>query len=133
MTKIEQIAEKIIFELKKENFIIHRYDSFSSKSIYLKLDYGVSNSIRISDHPGKSHLSYRFNIQSDIEKIKTVKGKYEKIYYPIEKVNKLLEDIKKHKKEKIDKYGEKNYFSYMKKNKDKKHMEKGFWQQAKLV
>ena len=32
--------------------IVHRYDAYSTSSIYLKLDYGLSCGIRIADHPG---------------------------------------------------------------------------------
>lgn len=42
--------------------LIHRYDAYSTNSVYLKFDYGVANSLRIADHAGKEYLSYRFNI-----------------------------------------------------------------------
>ena len=57
-----QIAEYVIEELLKHGFVIHRYDAHSTCSIYLKLDYGACNSIRISDHDGYEHLSYKYNI-----------------------------------------------------------------------
>lgn len=41
--------------------LIHRYDAYSTNSVYLKFDYGVANSLRIADHAGKEYLSYRFN------------------------------------------------------------------------
>ena len=45
--------------------VIHRLDAYSTNSIYLKFDYGIVNSLRISDHEGKKHLSYRYNILLD--------------------------------------------------------------------
>lgn len=36
--------------------VIHRLDAYSTNSIYLKFDYGIVNSLRISDHEGKKHL-----------------------------------------------------------------------------
>lgn len=30
--------------------VIHRLDAYSTNSIYLKFDYGIVNSLRISDH-----------------------------------------------------------------------------------
>lgn len=33
---IDAVAEKIIYELKKEGFVIHRYDSQSSRSVYIR-------------------------------------------------------------------------------------------------
>lgn len=38
--------------------LIHRYDAYSTNSVYLKFDYGVANSLRIADHAGKEYLSY---------------------------------------------------------------------------
>ena len=35
---------------KSPELIIHYYHSYTSNSIYLKLDYGAANSVRISDH-----------------------------------------------------------------------------------
>ena len=46
-------------------FIVHRYDAYSTSSIYLKLDYGLACGIRIADHPGKKKYSYRFNVIKD--------------------------------------------------------------------
>lgn len=48
--------------------IIHRYDAFSTNSVYLKFDYGVANSLRISDHAGYGYLSYRYNITLGLKK-----------------------------------------------------------------
>ena len=50
--------------------VIHRYDAYSTNSVYLKFDYGVGNSLRISDHKGKKHLAYRFNIILDLREPK---------------------------------------------------------------
>ena len=56
--ELEQIAENVIQRLKGK-VIIHRYDSISTNSIYLKFDYGVACSLRISDHNGYKHLDYQ--------------------------------------------------------------------------
>ena len=68
---LKDLADEICTRLLKEGFIIYRYDAYSSNSVYLKLDFGVSHSIRISDHEGKRHLHYRYNIGSHIKKDKT--------------------------------------------------------------
>lgn len=62
--ELNSLAERIISELK-DKVVIHRYDAYSTNSIYLKFDYGVANSLRISDHPGKRHLRYRFNLMAE--------------------------------------------------------------------
>ena len=53
---IKKIADDISRSLLEEGFDILRYDSYSSNSVYLKIDCGVCHTIRISDHPGKKHL-----------------------------------------------------------------------------
>ena len=60
--QIKDIADKLVSALGRKGFIIQRYDAFKTDSVYLKLDYGVCNSIRISDHPGKQNLQYRYNV-----------------------------------------------------------------------
>ena len=60
--ELSALAESIARKLIAEGFIVQRYGAYTTSSIYLKLDYGVCNSIRISDHPGKRYLKYRYNI-----------------------------------------------------------------------
>ena len=50
MTEEQNIADYIQSKLLEYGFKIQRYNAYSTNSIYLKLDYGVCNSIRISDH-----------------------------------------------------------------------------------
>lgn len=63
--KIKEIVQYLEIELLKLGFILHRYDAYSTNSIYLKLDYGACNSIRISDHRGYDHLSYKYEINTN--------------------------------------------------------------------
>ena len=65
---LQEIADSICRRLKKKGFSILHYDAMSTDSIYLKLDYGVCNSIRIGGHRGKSKLKYRYNIGTNIKK-----------------------------------------------------------------
>lgn len=60
--KKEEIIKFLETRLLEEGFTIHKYEAFSTCSVYLKLDYGASNSIRISDHKGYDHLSYKYEI-----------------------------------------------------------------------
>lgn len=66
--KLLEIANYVEKYLLLKNFIIHRYDSYSTESIYIKLDYGACNSIRISDHIGYEHLSYKYEINKRFTK-----------------------------------------------------------------
>ena len=45
--ELENLADSIANRLAREGFIVQRYDAKTTDSIYLKLDYGVCNSIRI--------------------------------------------------------------------------------------
>ena len=62
---IQEIATELCNRFLDEEFIVQRYDAHSTQSIYIKLDYGVSNTIRISDHRGYDYLSYKYNIRLD--------------------------------------------------------------------
>ena len=47
------LADSLSERFLAEGFTVHRYDAYSTSSVYLKLDCGMCNSIRISDHRGK--------------------------------------------------------------------------------
>lgn len=132
----KELAEYVIAKLLDAGFIVHRYDAYSTHSIYIKLDYGVGNSIRISDHRGKSHLTYRFNLLSYIDKKETIINKNYPMYnYPFEAVDEMLQDVIAQKEIKQKRYTEHNYQRYVKRNKKEiaENPPKGFWQQAKQV
>lgn len=131
---MKKIADKIIAKLKREGFIIQRYDSKTSKSIYLKLDYGVSHSIRISDHPGKKHLKYRFNIETKVkEPYRTTDQGFERRYYGTDHINTLIRDILQHRHQRTMDFGRKSYQFFMKQNKNFSKGKKGFWKSAEEV
>ena len=68
----KKVTRILIKKLLDMDFIVHRYDAYSTSSIYLKLDYGVACGIRIADHPGKKKYSYRFNIIKDFNGDKVI-------------------------------------------------------------
>jgi len=112
-----QVSDILIEKLKGKGFQISKYYAKTTKSIYLKLDYGVCCGIRISDHNGKKKYKYKFNL------IKQYKGPKEKIdkgylrlYYDYNNTEELIEDVQKERKAKIYKYGLSNYKKYMKLN-----------------
>ena len=132
-TQAFEQTNRIIRELKTNGIIIQRYNA-TTGSVYLKLDYGVLNSIRIADHPGKQKLKYRYNV------IKGYKGPIEtdmgrRLFYgwDDQSIELLLKQILEDRKYKMNKYGSSNYLAYMKKNQDENKNTKGFWQNAKLV
>ena len=115
--QLNNIADAIITTLKANGFSIHRYDAYSTNSIYLKLDYGVCCGIRISDHNGKKKYRYKFNLIKQYKgpKQKNDKG-YIRLYYDYNNTEELINDVQNEKKAKINKYGLSNYKQYMKIN-----------------
>lgn len=130
--ELNNIAEYIIQVLKQHGFTIHRYDAYSTNSIYLKLDYGVCNSIRISDHSGKKYLKYKYNLILDGE-TKEIKDTYPRYYYNQNSLNDMIDKIISDKNQKVNKYGQVSYDKFMRENNKKSTNKKGFWAQAKLV
>lgn len=132
--QLDQVASHII-EALRPYFIIHRYDAYSTASIYLKFDYGVANSLRISDHPGKSHLSYRFNIGLQIKEpyVQNHRG-YPREYFPVSQVDKLIQKIIEHKASRLRRYGQVGYRLYENRARQE-HINdtSGFWSHCYLV
>lgn len=120
--------------LIEEGFVVQRYDAYSTNSIYLKLDYGLCNSIRISDHRGKEHLNYKYNLRSDIKQYYKERDKYVRYYYPFEQRRNLIEHAKYDRRNKIYQLGSiAAYKDLMNIEKNLNSNNKGFWQKAYLV
>ena len=114
----EDIANLLVRKLLDMGFIVHRYNSYSTSSIYLKLDYGVCNGIRIADHKGKKKYCYRFNVMKDYRGDKVIiKDGLICRFYDFNDIEHLLEDISKEKETKISRYGLQNYQKYIEKEK----------------
>ena len=128
-----ELADTLVNALKKEGIVIQRYDSYSSNSIYLKLDYGVAYSIRISDHPGKQYLRYRYNIGTDIAEYSEYLGEVTRYFYNISDYDKLLDRILLERSKKLEEYGENTYKKFMLLDRNSNKNKKGFWAQARLV
>lgn len=130
--QIKTMADKIVQALRGKGFVIQRYDAYSTSSVYLKLDYGVCNTIRISDHEGKKHLCYRYNVIFGGE-TNIVEEKYMRYYFNENTVVGMLNQILFDKAQKIKKYGQTGYKNFMIKNMRDHSNDKGFWKDAKLV
>jgi len=126
---IKTVASAIILELKARGFILHRYNAYSTKSVYIKLDYGVCYSIRISDHDGKKYLHYRYNIINGV-KNRTETGTHPAFYFDFNSLDELLKQIDADKAGRINQYGLQSYKNFMVKNKNDAKNKDGFWKQA---
>lgn len=134
MKSLNEIAEYVQNKLLEQGFIIHRYDAYSTNSIYLKLDYGVAHSIRISDHQGYGHLSYRYNINNKYRFGGWCKDRNNMWRYNCpandKEIDRLISIILANKIEKKTFYDyDKLMEKYILESKDKT----GFWQKAKEV
>lgn len=127
---IRELAEYLSRELIRNGFKVQRYDAYSTNSIYLKLDYGVCNSIRISDHPGKKYLKYRYNIGPFVTEFRKDKDKFDRYYYRADRAKKLISRILDDRKAKIDRYGLESYKGFMSENSVSNRGKSGFWSQA---
>ena len=67
-----EVSNKLIKSLIERGFLVHQYYARTTKSVYLKLDYGACCGIRISDHRGKKKYKYKFNLIKQYEGSKTV-------------------------------------------------------------
>lgn len=115
--------------LVDQGFHILYYKSYTSNSIYLKLDYGVCFSIRISDHRGKRHLSYRFNLILNQKGYSFNRGRH---FYGPDKLDQLKHDILNTRFERMFRLKE-NYNKLMEYNRNTFlwKSEKGFWEKCK--
>jgi len=131
---ISKVADDLQDALLTLGFIVHRYDAHSTNSVYLKLDCGLCNSIRISDHGGKKKLSYRYNVIMNCEKIHIDKsGKYPRRFYPVSKIKGMIMHIVEARENKIRRYGLEGYGHKVEEYRRAGAREKGFWQKAREV
>ncbi|QMV44449.1 hypothetical protein [Cohnella cholangitidis] len=134
-TDLKRTAEDLVTQLKVLGFVVQRYDAYSTASVYLKLDYGICNSIRISDHRGKKHLNYRYNLIRGCKEAyseTTPKG-WARHYFPIEQVLELVMCILADRSNKLGKHGKEGYARLMDANKYKHGNDPGFWRNALIV
>lgn len=132
MDVIQKLAREVVDALG-DTFIIQRYDSVTSRSVYLKFDYGVCNSLRLSDHEGKPYYSYKFNIGTHIERIRRVEEEYTRFYYPEHETERFFRDVIELKESIIQSYGYNAYQKFKRRNLKENSGSSGFWSRAKVV
>lgn len=94
MSSCRETADEIQEKLLDMGFTVHRLDSFTTNSVYLKVDCGVCHSIRVSDHRGKKHLKYRYNIGSYVRKFRSVHDMHRRYYFTVDEVDRLVNFVK---------------------------------------
>ena len=131
--ELNSLADSIAKRLIAEGFTVQRYNAYTTNSIYLKLDYGVCNSIRISDHPGKKYLKYRYNIGSFVKEYRKGKDRFDRFYYRADKSKNMIKKIIEDREAKRSRYGEDGYIRLMQKSKSENAGTLGFWSTAVLL
>ena len=127
------IADRLVAQLKAAGFTVQRYNAYSTNSVYLKLDYGLAYTIRISDHPGKRHLSYTYNLIKDYRGKRFIKeGKVWRKFYSFAQVDEMVEGIVQTRAWVKEKYHP-DYAESMEKARAENAGKRGFWAQAVLV
>ena len=103
---LKELADYLCGRLIAEGFTVQRYEAYKTDSIYLKLDFGVCNSIRISDHPGKRYLKYRYNIGPFVKEYQYEnKRGLPRLYFCQDQVDALIEQVLRDRKSRIKRYG----------------------------
>ena len=131
----EMMATEIIDYVKSFGIHVLRYDSKSSDSIYLKFDYGLAGSLKISDHNNTNGLKDVFNIIQNLEnpyseKVNLNNGSMDTYYYPDCLYKNVAKDIVRYKDYRVAKYGLSGYSDYSIKNKEKIKKSRTFWSKA---
>lgn len=122
-----EVTNILVSKLLDMGFIVHRYNSHSTSSIYLKLDFGLSCGIRIADHTGKKKYSYRFNVIKDYVGNKVIlKDGLICRFYDFNELDSVLNAVQQEKQQKINKYGLENYQRYMEREKNENEIFKRF-------
>lgn len=132
-TETRILASTLVKRLKAHGFVVQQYDAISTESIYLKLDYGLANSMRISGHNGKKHLKYTYNV------IKGYRGKrfikddgIWRQYYSFTEIDALIDSILKNRDWVRERYHP-DYAASMERAKIANEGKPGFWSNAQLV
>ena len=109
-----KIANILASKLIELGFIVHRYNSHSTSSIYLKLDYGISCGIRIADHNGKPKYHYRFNVLKDYKGDGIIyRDNLISYFFNYNELDNVINAVIQEREKKIKKYGIDNYKLYM--------------------
>lgn len=100
-----EIADEIQERLLDLGFTVHRLNAFTTNSVYLKVDCGVCHSIRVSDHMGKNHLKYRYNIGPFVRKFRSVHDMHRRYYFTVDEVDRLVNFVEYDRVRQIDVLG----------------------------
>lgn len=132
--KVKEMAIYLIKKLSRKHIVIQYYKK-NENTIYLKLDYGVLGTIRISDVKEAKPFNHKYNLVTFIVKpyVKHVPSDYGVIlryFYPFNHADMLIKQILDDRRKKSFQYGLINYKLYMNKNKSVLETQEPYWKQV---
>lgn len=134
MSGLKALADSIAKSLVARGFTVHRYDATRTDSVYLRLDYGACNSIRVGDHPGHQHVKYRYNIGPWIETYMETEDTYPRFYWPESEADELVAKCVADRDTRVSWSGDGGYAQIVeRKRKEAKKAKTGFWTHARKV
>ncbi len=109
INKEKKMANKIKKVLQMRGFIVTMQLSKKTNSVYLKIDNGATEGIRISDHVNKI-TKYKFNVIRNYQgkRAEFTNGKY-RIFYNYNSLGRLIADLETERANNIFKNGYNNY------------------------
>lgn len=128
--RIMDTADFVANYMKKAGVIVQRYDAMSTLSVYLKFDFGLANSMRISDHRGNDNLTYKYNIRTDVTEYRREEHEagFDYNFFPIDQAEAACRMILIGKYRRIGRYGLEWYERRMSQTVDQKAFENNrFW------
>ena len=63
----KNIMYSLMNKLSSKGCSLLYYQAYSTDSCYIKVDFGLCYTIRISDHKGIEKYKYRYNLMTDIK------------------------------------------------------------------
>ena len=105
--KIRDYLFKTLEELDKRHFVLYYYEAYSTNSCYIKMDFGVCNSLRIADHAGKAKYPYMFNLLTNLSQSYEQDGRH---FYALKDYDKMIEDIVAFREKQLEKYQTLHFF-----------------------
>lgn len=130
--KVEWVASTLVHFFQGQGIKVMRYDAYSTSSIYLKLDYGLLYTMRISDHTGKEYLNYRYNVTKGYQGVPRRPTKWgwdrEFISFNRNRLNEVCLEILRMRAKKVSCLGMYGYQEEMDERRRKNANNRGFWQ-----
>ena len=131
--KIQKAVKWILKQAKESGIVVMKYESMSTNSVYLKFDDGVLGTLRVSDHSGKRHLKYKYNLVIGSERKQVSSGQTVQVFAPFQDIELLWNRIASDRRDLFCRYSAASYEKFMEKNRNLSKDKKGFWQKAEYV